>query len=436
MKTKAIFWFTNDLRLEDNLALIQSVNTAELALVYIIDPSWFELNSYQSRAMGKQRLSFLKQSLTDLDSQLANYNQSLQIFYGKPDDILSSLIEDYAICQLYRSELADYNLNCIWQSLKNNHPGVDFIQHATHTLFESAQLPFAVKHLPPTFTQFRKAVESLHIAPPLDKPVDFTKKLDIFPDQGSSLYKLDCAEISRFRGGSTHALAHLNEYFKDARPHCYFEVRNSLDGWQNSTKFSPWLANGCLSARQVMASLSDYESSVIRNKSTYWIYFELLWREYFQWYAHKYGSRLFRFSGIKKTPPLTSFYPERFKKWCNGTTPYPLVNACMNELNSTGYVSNRGRQIVASCFINELGLDWRFGAAYFEQQLIDYDVASNWGNWQYLAGVGADPRGKRHFNLDKQSNQFDPSGEYTLSWTKDQFLAPLDSVDAADWPLS
>ena len=107
----------------------------------------------------------------------------------------------------------------------------------------------------------------------------------------------------------------------------------------------------------------------------------------------------------------------------------------MNELNSTGYISNRGRQIVASCFVNELRLDWRFGAAYFEQQLIDYDVANNWGNWQYLAGVGADPRSIRHFNLDRQTRQYDPSGAYIMNWTQNQTLNTLDSVDAADWPI-
>ena len=144
---------------------------------------------------------------------------------------------------------------------------------------------------------------------------------------------------------------------------------------------------------------------------------------------------MFSFSGIKGLSPLNSFYPERFQKWRNGSTPYPIVNACMNELKATGFLSNRGRQIVASCFINELSMDWRYGAAYFESVLIDYDVASNWGNWQYLAGVGADTRGKRHFNLEKQTQQFDPDGRYIELWQGDQGLAPLDSVDAADWPI-
>jgi deoxyribodipyrimidine photo-lyase len=138
---------------------------------------------------------------------------------------------------------------------------------------------------------------------------------------------------------------------------------------------------------------------------------------------------------VKSTPPLTSFYAERFQKWCKGNTPFPLVNASMNQLSRTGYISNRARQIVASCLVNELDLDWRYGAAYFEQQLLDYDVAVNWGNWQYLAGVGADPRGQRHFNLEKQAQLFDPAGDYVKQWQGQKTLSCLDSLDAADWPL-
>ncbi|WP_371924928.1 FAD-binding domain-containing protein [Endozoicomonas sp. SCSIO W0465] len=137
---------------------------------------------------------------------------------------------------------------------------------------------------------------------------------------------------------------------------------------------------------------------------------------------------------MKEKCRLSCFYPERFQKWCAGNTPWPIVNACMKDLQATGYLSNRGRQLVASCFIHELGMDWRYGAAWFEQQLVDYDVGSNWGNWQYLAGVGADPRGCRHFDLDKQARQYDPDGSYVKRWEGNKTY-PLDSVDAADWPI-
>jgi len=188
--------------------------------------------------------------------------------------------------------------------------------------------------------------------------------------------------------------------------------------------------------RKVISRLDQYERENGSNDSTYWLYFELLWREYFQWYALKHDIKLFRFSGVVGNKPLTSHYGERYIKWVQGRTPYPIVNACMNELRETGFLSNRGRQIVASCFINELSHDWRYGAAYFEQVLIDFDVATNWGNWQYLAGVGAARVTHRHFNLEKQARKFDPDGEYVAHWTDNIACEPLDSVDAADWPIS
>jgi deoxyribodipyrimidine photo-lyase len=211
-------------------------------------------------------------------------------------------------------------------------------------------------------------------------------------------------------------------------------------GWSTSTKFSPWLANGSISPRFLLQALRNYEHENGGNDSTYWIYFELLWREYFQWYADHFQQRLFSFKGTNSRKPLTSFYPQRFKQWVNGTTPWAIVNACMKELQHTGYLSNRGRQLVASCLVNELALDWRCGAAYFEQQLLDYDVGSNWGNWQYIAGVGPDPRGGRHFNLAKQAQIYDPQGDYRQQWLGDSAVMPsgrpLDSVDMVDWPIT
>ena len=161
----------------------------------------------------------------------------------------------------------------------------------------------------------------------------------------------------------------------------------------------------------------------------------MLWREYYQWYAHRHQSALFSLKGIGAGNPSTSFYPERYQKWCHGNTPFPIINALMNQLNTTGYMSNRGRQLVASCFVHELNLDWRYGATYLEQLLIDYDTASNWGNWQYLAGVGADPRGHRKFDLNKQTATYDPNGKFINHWQGTSHLTTLDSMDAADWPI-
>mgnify|MGYP001811636619 FL=1 len=153
--------------------------------------------------------------------------------------------------------------------------------------------------------------------------------------------------------------------------------------------------------RSVAHALLDYEQTISCNESTRWLYQELLWREYFHWREQVDGARLFAASGIARRRFLRTFEPRDYARWCQGDTDYPLVNALMRQLVATGSMSNRGRQIVASCLINELNLDWRYGAAFFEKYLLDFDLASNYGNWQYIAGVGCDPRGGRHFNLAK-----------------------------------
>ena len=160
-----------------------------------------------------------------------------------------------------------------------------------------------------------------------------------------------------FHGRETAGLKQLRDYFATDCASHHKERRNELDGWENSSKFSPWLAKVNLSVRQICFNLNTYEQKAGTNEFTYWLLLELLWREYFQWYARRHGKSLFAFQGIKQQKPLTSFYPVRFWKWCPGNTPYPQVNACMKQLNATGFMSNRGRQITTSCLVNELAVN-------------------------------------------------------------------------------
>ena len=215
----------------------------------------------------------------------------------------------------------------------------------------------------------------------------------------------------------------------------YKLTRNCLDGLDGSSTLSPWLANGNLSVREVAHTIFDFEQQRVANESTYWLFFELLWREFFHWRAHLDGQSMFRLSGATGKPRRSSFEPRAFARWCAGDTNYPIVNALMRQLVATGWMSNRGRQITASCLINELDGDWRFGAAFFEKHLIDYDVGSNYGNWQYIAGVGSDPRGGRHFNLEKQTADHDPEGLFIEKWGGNRPAQPDYITDAADWPI-
>jgi len=430
--TTGLFWFTNDLRLHDQPALWKMQSVDNLICVFCIDPQWFRPNGLNAKAMGERRLQFLLESLQDLQQQLQLAGQVLLIKQQTPHQALAELIDQNNIDIIARSTHAGVYENRHWKLLQQQFPDRQFITESSHTLFAVDDLPFQLNQLPTSFTQFRIQVEDLALPRPMSNPRQLPP-----PPRPFAVDELPQTVLkeSVYAGGETAALKHINDYFTSDLPANYKNVRNELDGWTNSTKFSPWLALGCLSVRHLVSRLKNYEQTHGSNDSTYWIYFELLWREYFQWYAHRYGARLFRFDGIKNTKSRRCYYPERYQKWCNGNTPYPLVNACMKQLNATGYMSNRGRQIVASCFVHELNLDWRFGAAYFEQQLIDYDVAANWGNWQYIAGVGADPRGGRQFNIDKQTRQYDPDGEFIRRWKGDIDIIPLDSVDAADWPI-
>lgn len=435
-KKVGLFWFNNDLRLHDNPALLMaSSNVDELYCVFV--SSLKSKSAYPPAAQTRNsqlKEQFLRESLIDLDLSLSRLGQRLNVFDSDAEQQLILLIEALQVTDLFRSDSAGYYENAIWSALQKRFPDKRFHTKHSHTLFDASDLPFALADLPASFTKFKNALGE-------HKPAQPEARVSHLPPMPASqlptlALHASVAKSTKFTGGETSGLDHLENYFLSDKPAHYKEVRNAINGWDNSCKLSPWLANGSLSARQVGTVLFNYEKTIVANESTYWIYFELLWREYFQWYAHKHKGQLFMFSGIKQSSQLTSFYPQRFQKWCAGTTPYPIVNACMNELRLTGFLSNRGRQIVASCFVNELALDWRYGAAYFESQLIDYDVASNWGNWQYLAGIGADPRDKRHFNLDKQTQLFDPNGDYIKQWAGTCAIEALDSVDAADWPIA
>lgn len=440
MAKTTLYWLRQDLRIEDNQALNLAAQSDALLCVFIVDPAWFKPQRYQLSPMGWQRWTFLQTSLTDLQQSLLKMGQRLHVIYDSTLTTLISLCRSFDIERLVTSQLpGSYEQNLIKQ-LQLMLPTMEILSVEQYTLFNLNHLPFPVNQLPASYAKFRRKVANIPVLSPL-APIS---QLPPMPRQTlrATLALPSWLPTNKstgwgyaFVGGEQQGLRHLAQYFSSDYPSYYKQRRNELDGWENSSKLSPWLNLGCLSPRQVYQQIKSYEQHSLANESSQWLLVELLWREYFQWLHYKIGNKLFYFKGLKSKGPLTNFYPHRFKQWCLGQTPYPLVNACMNKLRSTGYLSNRGRQIAASCLVNELALDWRYGAAWFEQQLLDYDVAVNWGNWQYIAGVGVDPRGGRHFNLEI----YDPDGHYRQKWLGPdadiQAQGLLDHVDAADWPV-
>ncbi|MEP2056216.1 MAG: FAD-binding domain-containing protein [Maribacter litoralis] len=178
------------------------------------------------------------------------------------------------------------------------------------------------------------------------------------------------------------------------------------------------MSNGSISPRTIYWEVVRFEKEIIKNQSTYWLIFELIWRDYFKYISLKHSDKIFHLSGILQKPYDWKTDKQSLKKWTNGNTKEAFVNANMRELSETGWMSNRGRQNVASFWSKELEQDWRMGAAYFESMLIDYDVHSNWGNWMYNSGVGNDPR-NRKFNIESQAERYDSAGSYQRLWLQE-----------------
>jgi len=239
-------------------------------------------------------------------------------------------------------------------------------------------------------------------------------------DLGVELVNRDHRTAFPFTGGESSGLARLQDYLWGSHSVAtYKETRNGLVGQNYSTKFSPWLAHGCLSPRMIHDQIKKYERSEVANQSTYWVLFELIWRDYFKFVCLKFGDRVFHRSGILGQDQPWSQDMEQFKAWAEGRTGVPFVDANMRELKQTGWMSNRGRQNVASFLIKDLGLDWRLGAEWFESQLLDHDVCSNYGNWNYAAGIGNDPRENRKFNMIKQAMDYDGEGKFVRLWVEE-----------------
>ncbi|MEM1152805.1 MAG: DASH family cryptochrome [Pseudomonadota bacterium] len=427
-----IYWFQNDLRLSDNPALASHLDADQLLLVYCWPESipWCNVNG-----VGQQRRRFLVESLQSLQRELRPLGQDLLILNGSPQQALPQLA-------------AAIGASCVGTALT---PGyyerktreqlalrlrVPLKVHQGNTLFSADELPFAVDAMPGQFTPFKNKVENQAIPEPISSPSSLPP-----PPAGIQFADIANSEVSphtsfAIRGGSTAAKRRLQQWTFGQRDILrYKQTRNCLDGLDGSSSLSPWLAMGCVSPREVASEVKRFEQEVESNDSTYWMIFELLWREFFHHRALQDDISLFRIGGSPGKVRRCTFEPRNFARWCQGDTDYPLVNALMHQLVASGWMSNRGRQIAASCLINEYGIEWRYGAAFFEKHLIDYDVASNYGNWQYIAGVGADPRGGRHFNQQKQAAQYDPQQLCVNKWDGVRPAQPEYVTDAADWPL-
>jgi deoxyribodipyrimidine photo-lyase len=225
-----------------------------------------------------------------------------------------------------------------------------------------------------------------------------------------------------FAGDEASGLARLRHFCLESDGlHHYKDRRNGLVGTEFSSKFSPYLALGSLSVRRIWQTVLDEEALHGADDGSEWMKQELLWREFFLWTAQRHGANFAAPGGLQNRQIEWIEDRPLFERWCRGRSGHPLIDAQLNELLATGYVSNRGRQWVASHFINELRLPWTWGARFFEWWLIDAQPALNTGNWAYLAGVGNDPRSfkgpPRRFDLERQVRLYDPEEMHRRRWS-------------------
>ncbi len=418
----AVHIFTNDLRLEDNEALSYACAHAKAVLpVYIPPAHWNDMHPLGFDRVGAMRKSWLEASLFDLQQSLMQRGSNLLRLDVGDLETLQSIIVDNNISLLTIADGFAQEEQDFIQVLSGLPVKVKAAE--TSCLLSADLLPFNISELPMVFTAFRKQVEkNLQVKPPLPIPeipgLPDIPALSFRPPQiTAGLHNVHPDTAFPFKGGASHALTRLRQYiFEKKLVKSYKETRNGMLGTDYSSKFSPWLATGAISARTIYSKIKQFEEEFGANDSTYWLIFELLWRDYFRWLTARFGKRIFFASGLKTAPNETRNNIAIMHKWMNGETGQLFIDANMRELKYTGFMSNRGRQNVASYLVHNLQQDWRWGAAWFESQLIDYDVYSNYGNWLYIAGLGTDPRSDRYFNPEIQADRYDHDGSYRKTW--------------------
>jgi len=402
--------FRNNLRIHDNLALNEASKCCE-NMICLYSLEILKGNNLGFNKCGEFRKQFIYESLIDLKKNLLKKNIWLYIV----EDIqitLELLNEDYDLRVFFEKEVGVEERE--FEKKLEKYKGKSFFNQ---TMLEPFEFDYTK-----SFSHFRKKAEKMTIKEPI-KVIDSKDKL--FMCIKIEEINLSFDENKRvLKGGETNALKRVDEYLSKYI-HTYYDTRSLVDGFNNSTKFSPYLASGCISAKTLYYKIKEYENKLGVSKSSYWIFFELLWRDFFHFVMLQSENRLFLKEGLiyKKYNFLNN--KDKLELFFNAKTGIDIIDAGVIELKKTGWISNRQRQLLASYFIKNLGLDFRYCAAFFEEYLLDYNPASNYGNFAYQAGVGNDKE-YRIFDPVKQSS-FYGGKEYVKKWLgKEEFIPSFD----------
>jgi len=453
---RVVLWFRNDLRVSDNVLLANKVtqDASTLIPVYVFDDRHYGEQRWHDRAKlptgvpllktGSMRAQFNIESVYNLKANLQKLGSDLHIFQGNTERIFESICDENTVV-LAQDEVGPEETRLVARVKRRVRGAVKTLWGGT--LLHINDIPDdCTNSVPGPFTKFRKTVEGrqrgdLNVRPlhPTPESLPATEDMSGFdgyiPDSSPVTletlnlkpFKFDKRSDLQFKGGEDAAMDRMNRFINQSLA-TYKQTRNGLQGANYSSHFSPWLANGCMSAKQVYYAVSQFEkNNGGQTTDTYWLVFELLFRDYFRFVLNTHGDSLFREYGpFNRNNTKWKNNESHFIAWIEGKTGVPFLDANMRQLKATGWMSNRGRQNVASFLIWELGLDWRLGAAYFEQQLYDHDCGSNYGNWVHAANLLGGRRNR--FNLTKQANDYDPKAEFILTWVPELRKVPKQYV--------
>ncbi|QCR24836.1 deoxyribodipyrimidine photo-lyase [Pontibacter sp. SGAir0037] len=400
MKKITLFWFRRDLRLHDNTGFHRALTSGTPVLpLFIFDKDILDKLSDKTDA----RVNFIHQTVAALQEQLHAMGSTLLVQYGLPEEILSSLCRQYNITAVYTNRDYEPYARTRDTAVEDllSAKGVGFYTFKDQVIFEQEEILSKTGSPYKIYTPYKKAWLQ-RFAADLVAPIPSKDNLhQLLPHTATALPSLSEMGFapSAMQVPAPRLSADVLRAYEDTR---------NIPALDATSRISPYLRFGLISVRDAVVK------AIAHNQV--WLQ-ELIWREFFM-------QLLYHF-------PITateSFYPkfraiewrnneEEFERWCNGTTGFPLVDAGMRELNATGFMHNRVRMVVASFLIKDLLIDWRWGEAYFAEKLLDYELASNAGNWQWAAGTGADAQPYfRIFNPDSQVTKFDKDYTYIKRW--------------------
>lgn len=403
MDTISIFWFRRDLRLHDNVALYHALQSEEKILPIFI----FDKDILEKIPKNDARISFIHKELNTMNEHLKSFKAGINMFHGTPKEVFQSLIEKYHIVKVFTNH--DYEPYAIKRDLEIKQllssNTIEFLTYKDQVIFERNEItkkdgtPYVV------YTPYsKKWLEAYQVNQHKNYPSeDLLERF--YASVNPQVLTLDAIGFNKTN------IPIKNYIFNSRIINEYEETRNfpSLD---NTSKLGPHLRFGTVSVRQMVLRADEQENKIFLK--------ELIWREFFMqilWHfphTHKdsFKSKYDRINWRNNE--------EDFKKWCNGTTGYPMVDAGMRQLNETGFMHNRVRMLVGSFLCKHLLIDWRWGEAYFAEKLHDYEMSSNVGNWQWVAGTGVDASPYfRIFNPTSQIQKFDKELKYIQKWVPD-----------------